>query len=68
MWLGNLIDFITILFTSKNMDNSNGLYGYLNLIWLEPMIIVGSLAFIELILPKKKILCFFLSGNICRYI
>jgi len=61
LWLGNFIDFITILFTGKNMDNSNGLYGYLNLIWLGPMIIVGSLAFTELIFPKRKYHMLFLA-------
>ncbi|MFX1276287.1 MAG: hypothetical protein ACFFBP_05550 [Promethearchaeota archaeon] len=61
MWLGNFTDFITILLTSKNMDNSYGLYSYLNLMWLGPIIIVGSLAFTELIFPDKKYYIFSLA-------
>ncbi|MFX0081003.1 MAG: hypothetical protein ACFE94_04545 [Candidatus Hodarchaeota archaeon] len=34
MWLGPLVDFLTIVITTKNLDNSYGLYGILRYMWI----------------------------------
>ncbi len=41
LWLGPATDFLTILITGKNMDNSFGLYGLLSYIWTGPAIITA---------------------------
>lgn len=54
MYLGNSLDFLTILLTEKNMDNSYGLVSILGWMWVPFvsffLLYVGG----ELLLPKKK--------------
>ena len=53
-WLGNLVDFMIILLTGKNMDNSYGLYGILSWIWIPPFMILAMYVFTSLLIPEKK--------------
>ena len=54
LWLGPTVDFLTILFTGKNMDNSNGLYGLLSYIWVAPSSVFAMYLGSELLVPEKK--------------
>ncbi len=54
-WLGNLVDFMIILLTGKNMpDDSNGLWGILSWMWLPPIIILAMYIYTSLLIPEKK--------------
>ncbi len=52
-WLGNLVDFITILSTGSNMDNPR-VYILLSMMWLPLTIICAMYVGAELILPERK--------------
>ncbi|MBD3255023.1 MAG: hypothetical protein GF383_08010 [Candidatus Lokiarchaeota archaeon] len=52
-WLGNLVDFITILLTSRNMANPHGIYIVLSNVWLPLTIVLAIYVGIELIMPEK---------------
>ncbi len=54
MFLGYMVDFITILITSHNLDNSNGLVDILNFMWLAPLLIFTMYVSSELLAPEKK--------------
>ena len=54
MWLADLVDFVTILLTGKNMDNSYGLWGILCLMWVPPANLLLIYICAELIIPEKK--------------
>jgi len=53
-WLGELIDFFTILTTDNNMDNSYGLHGLVNYVWTPIMGLSATYIGVELINLKKK--------------
>ena len=52
-WLGNLVDFMTILSTGSNMDNPR-IYILLSMVWLPLTIICAMYVGIELIIPERK--------------
>jgi len=56
LWLGPTTDFITILLTTTNIDNSigGGLYGILSYMWVPPAIITAMYLGAELLVPNKK--------------
>ena len=56
LWLGPTIDFITILLTGTNLDNTigGGLYGLLSYMWVAPAIITAMYLGAELLIPSKK--------------
>ena len=53
-WLGNFIDFLIILLTGKNVDNSYGLVGLLCYMWTPLSFFFGAYIFAELVIPNKK--------------
>ena len=53
-YLGSCVDFITILLTGNNMDNSYGLKGLLTHMWTPITIILILYIGSELLIPKKK--------------
>jgi len=54
MFLGVFLDFIIVLLTNNNLDNTNGLVGILSYIWLAPAIVTAIYIGAELITPSKK--------------
>ncbi|MFX1277725.1 MAG: hypothetical protein ACFFAT_22125 [Promethearchaeota archaeon] len=54
MFLGVFMDFLFVLFTESNIDNTNGLDGILSYIWFAPVIIVSMFIGAELLTPKIK--------------
>ena len=53
-FLGNICDFLTIIFTGNNIDNSYGLVGILGWMWGIPAILIGMYIAAELLIPEKK--------------
>ncbi len=53
-FLGVFLDFLTVIFTEKNMDNPYGLVGLLSYIWVGPLIVLAIHIGAELMVPKKK--------------
>ena len=53
-YLGNVCDFITILLTGKNLDNSYGQIGLLSEVWYGPAGIAMVFFTAELFTPRKK--------------
>jgi len=53
-WLGEFIDFLTILATGNNLDNSYGLHGLINYVWLPITSLSVIYIVVELIQSKKK--------------
>ena len=66
MYLGVFTDFLVVLVTENNLDNTTGLVGILSYIWFAPIIILAIYIGVELLMPKKKwyimILIFILSA------
>ncbi|MFX1260309.1 MAG: hypothetical protein ACFFAN_20865 [Promethearchaeota archaeon] len=54
MFLGVFTDFLLVLFTESNIDNTNGLDGILSYIWFAPVIIVSMFIGAELLTPRIK--------------
>ncbi len=54
MFLGVFLDFVMVLLTGNNIDNSNGIVGILSYIFFAPTMITAIYIGCELILPKKK--------------
>jgi hypothetical protein len=54
MWLGPIVDFITIVFTTGNMDNSYGLYSILSYMWVPIPLFFAMLISAQILLPEKK--------------
>ncbi|MHA2126804.1 MAG: hypothetical protein ACW99E_16010 [Promethearchaeota archaeon] len=54
MWLGPIVDFFTIVFTSKNLDNSYGLYSILSYMWVPIPLIFAIYISTQLLIPKIK--------------
>ncbi len=53
-FLGVFIDFLFVLITTINMDNTSGIVGILSYIWLAPAIITAIYIGAELLIPKAK--------------
>lgn len=54
IFTGDFLDFVTVLITQTNIDNSLGLIGIFNWMWFPGVAIFGMLFGAELIAPKKK--------------
>ena len=67
LFLGLVFDFLAILITGNNLDNTYGLHGILIFIWFGPLVISGVFLFTELIVPdinpklKKLVFLYFLA-------
>ena len=66
------MDFLTILFTGKNLENTNGLHGILTFMWFGPIVISGIYLFMELIVPDinsklKKVALIYMLGLMIIY-
>jgi len=56
LWFGNVVDFLTIIITGRNLDNSTGLVGILSMMWLPFSIICAIHVGSELLFPKYKMI------------
>ena len=54
IFTGDFLDFVTVLITQTNIDNSLGLIGLINWMWFPGVAIFGMFFGAELIIPKKK--------------
>lgn len=54
VFLGVFLDFVTVLISGINIDNTNGLVGILSYIWLAPAIITAIYIGSKLLVPKLK--------------
>jgi hypothetical protein len=54
MYLGVFTDFLIVLATNFNLDNSYGLVGILSYIWFAPVVILALYIGAELLIPKRK--------------
>ena len=54
IFTGDFLDFITVLITLTNIDNSLGFIGLINWMWFPGVAIFGMYFGAELIIPKKK--------------
>lgn len=52
LWLGNFVDFISILITGQNIDNTHGLYGLLSFVWLGPSALLVLGVYLEMFKPR----------------
>ncbi|NVM17665.1 MAG: hypothetical protein HWN80_08100 [Candidatus Lokiarchaeota archaeon] len=65
MYLGVFTDFIVVLATEANLDNTFGLVGILSYIWFAPVMILALYIGAELLIPKKKWYLMFIIIVIC---
>ena len=56
IYLGNFCDFLTILITGNNIDNTYYLLPIIDWIWLLPIVVIGMYIGTELLIPEKKFL------------
>lgn len=54
IFTGDFLDFVTVLLTKTNIDNSFGIIGLINWMWFPGVAIFGMYFGAELIIPKKK--------------
>ena len=54
MYLGVFTDFLVVLATGTNLDNTYGLVGILSYIWFAPVMVLALYIGAELLLPKRK--------------
>jgi heme/copper-type cytochrome/quinol oxidase subunit 4 len=54
IWLGNLLDFLSIISSGDNIDNSNGIIGVISLIWVVPLTGFWMYLYGELLYPDKN--------------
>lgn len=53
-FLGVFLDFLNVVITGKNLDNSYAMVGLLSYVWIAPLIVVGIYLGAELMTPKRK--------------
>jgi len=53
-FLGVFLDFLNVIITGKNLDNSFGIVGLLSYVWIAPLIVIGIYIGAELMTPKRK--------------
>jgi len=58
VYSGDVLDFITILITGNNVDNTHGIIGLINWIWFPGAVVFAMYIGAEIITPKKKWLIF----------
>lgn len=54
IFTGDFLDFLTVIITQDNMDNSLGIIGLINWMWFPGVAIFGMYFGAELIVPQKK--------------
>lgn len=54
IYTGDFLDFLTVLVTQTNIDNSSGIIGLINWVWFPGVIIFAMYFGAELILPQIK--------------
>jgi len=54
MFLGPVVDFVSILFTGYNLDNTSGLVGILSYIWAAPLVLTALYIGTELVIPDYQ--------------
>ncbi len=59
-WLGPGLDFLTILITGKNMDNSYGQYGIISYMWIPLSLTLLLYVGAEFLIPNKKKIVLFI--------
>jgi hypothetical protein len=65
MYLGVFTDFIVVLTTETNLDNTYGLVGILSYIWFAPVMILALYIGAELLIPKRKWYLMFIVIVVC---
>ena len=58
IFTGDFLDFVTVLMTQTNIDNSFGIIGLINWMWFPGVVIFGMYFGAELIIPNKKWMIF----------
>ncbi len=53
-FLGVFLDFLNVVITGKNLDNSYAIVGLLSYVWIAPLIVVGIYLGAELMTPNRK--------------
>lgn len=54
IYVGDFLDFITILLTGTNVDNSTGFIGIINWMWFPGVILCAMYLGADLMIPNKK--------------
>lgn len=54
IYMGDVLDFFTILFTKENVDNSFGIIGLINWMWFPGAVLPAMYIGVVLLTPKKK--------------
>ena len=54
VYMGDVLDFFTILFTEVNVDNSFGIIGLINWMWFPGAVLPAMYIGVILLTPKKK--------------
>ncbi|MHA1688097.1 MAG: hypothetical protein ACTSYC_00345 [Promethearchaeota archaeon] len=70
LYLGPFFDFLCIIFTGVNINNTTGIYGILSYVWVGPGLILGIYIGAHLILPKEKraiLIIYLILGFIFEY-
>ncbi len=65
MYLGVFTDFLVVLATETNLDNTYGLVGILSYIWFAPVMILALYIGAELLIPKRKWFLIAITIAIC---
>jgi len=58
IFIGDFLDFVTVLVTLTNIDNSTGIIGLINWMWFPGVVIFGMFFGAELIILKRKWIIF----------
>ncbi|MHA1884082.1 MAG: hypothetical protein ACXAAI_10080 [Promethearchaeota archaeon] len=54
IYIGDFLDFLNIIITQNNLDNSFGFIGLINWIWFPGIVLFAMFFGAELIIPKRK--------------
>lgn len=54
LYFSTILDFLILILTGQNMDNSYGLFSLLTYMWIGPTIILGMYIIFEVTIPEKK--------------
>ena len=63
VYFGDVLDFITILMTGRNIDNPGGIIGIINWMWFPGAVVLAIYIGAELMVPEKKkyIFCLYIA-------
>jgi hypothetical protein len=54
IYFATILDFLILILTGENMDNSSGIFSLLTYVWIGPAIILGMYIIFEVTIPEKK--------------